>query len=108
MTGSTVSAVKSRLHRARSKLCENIGNIRVQKAGCPDIRRVFSHYLEGELSPDVCAEMQEHVSKCETCETECEQFKEQLKVCSQAPCEVPIEVQTRVKDYLRRYLDRPV
>ena len=105
VTGQTVSAVKSRLHRARVKLRDNIGNAKIRTADCPDIRRVFSQYVEGELSSDVCAKMQDHVLECAICKSECDQLKEQLELCSQAPCEVPIEVQERVKQSLRSHLD---
>lgn len=102
VTDISVSAVKSRLHRARAELRQNLSSQSyAPKPGCPDIRMVFSQHLEGELSADICSTMQEHVDSCAQCAAECDGLKQALNACSSSPCEVPSEVQARVHQALR-------
>lgn len=105
IVGISVSAVKSRLHRARAQLREHLATTPYHpKPGCPDIRKVFSKHLEGELSPDVCATMESHLANCPACATECDGLKQVLGACSTAPCQVPQAVQQRVQAALRSVL----
>jgi len=107
IVGISVPAVKSRLHRARAELREHLATTPYQpQPGCPNIRKVFSEHLEGDLSPDICSTMEAHVANCPACATECDGLKAALNVCSTAPCEVPAAVQQRVHEALRATLDR--
>ena len=93
--GISVSAVKSRLHRARTQLRERLARAPYRpQAGCPNIRQVFSQHLEGDLSRDICATMESHVAQCPICAQECDGLKAALNACVSAPCNVPVEVQT--------------
>jgi len=105
VVGISVPAVKSRLHRARSQLRNHLADTPYRpKSGCPDIRTVFSHHLEGDLSPDICSTMETHLANCSICKTECDGLKAALNACAMAPCEVPQSVQMRVKAALRQAL----
>ena len=103
--GLSLPAIKSRLHRARAELRAQFtsGDYR-PKAGCPDVRRMFSLHLEGELSSSVCASMEAHVSNCEHCAPECNGLRTILNTCSSSPGEVPKDVQDRVQRSLRKVL----
>jgi RNA polymerase sigma-70 factor, ECF subfamily len=106
IVGISVPAVKSRLHRARAQLREHLTATPYRpQPGCPDIRKVFSEHLEGDLSPHVCSTMEAHVASCPICATECDGLKAALNACSTAPCEVPTTVQMRVKAALRQALE---
>jgi RNA polymerase sigma-70 factor, ECF subfamily len=105
IVGLSVSAVKSRLHRARGQLRDHLAEHGYEpQPGCPDIRRVFSEHLEGDLSPDICSTMEAHVEKCSHCAAECDGLKKALNACSTAPCEVPPHVQKQVHEALRAAL----
>jgi RNA polymerase sigma-70 factor, ECF subfamily len=105
VVGITVSAVKSRLHRARADLRATLtAKTYKPRPGCPDIRVVFSKHLEGELSADICSTMEAHVADCGECNAECDGLRSALAVCSSAPCEVPQAVQERVQAALRSAL----
>jgi len=105
VVGISVPAVKSRLHRARAQLREHLATAPYRpQIGCPDIRKVFSEHLEGDLSPDICSSMQAHVANCSTCAAECDGLKAVLNACATAPCEVPPAVQAHVKAALRQAL----
>jgi RNA polymerase sigma-70 factor (ECF subfamily) len=105
VVGISVSAVKSRLHRARADLRAAVAETPYQRnPGCPDIRKVFSQHLEGDLSADICSTMEAHVQTCVVCSAECDGLKQALSACSAAPCEVPQEVQERVQAALKAIL----
>lgn len=103
VTETSVSAVKSRLHRARVELRKFLSGGTPPPTGpeCPNIVETFSRYLEDELTPDVCSTMQAHVDGCPRCAAECNGLKSALNACSSAPCEVPEHVAARVQAALR-------
>jgi RNA polymerase sigma-70 factor (ECF subfamily) len=97
-------AVKSRLHRARAALRAALvaygtpgGGRRAGRTGdgaaararrsprrradCPDIVRILSRHLEGELDPSVCARIERHVAGCMDCGAACETLRGALIAC---------------------------
>lgn len=110
LLGITPAAVKSRLHRARAQVREQIAPVLAEAApppapSCPNIVQKLSRYLEGELSPTDCAVMEHHVRGCEACETRSRTLRRALAICREAREEVvPTEVQNRVRDALRTVL----
>jgi RNA polymerase sigma-70 factor (ECF subfamily) len=112
--GISVQAVKSRLHRARLQVRERIAPLLDVQAApepppeagapCPDIPRLFSRYLEHEIAPAVCAEMEKHLDNCPRCRRACDSLKRTLHLCRTAgtAVEVPPAVQAAVKAALRR------
>jgi RNA polymerase sigma-70 factor (ECF subfamily) len=102
VVGVSASAVKSRLHRARVGLRSTLSpQAYVPKAGCPNIRELFSKHLEGEIDSEICSTMQEHVNDCPDCAAECLGLRTALNACSTAPCEVPQHVQEQVQQAIR-------
>lgn len=106
--GTSVEAVKSKLHRARSGLHRALApRLREDEAakprGCPDVLAMYSQQLEGELSRSLCAKMETHVSSCGHCSDACKTLKENLALCSRLPA-VPKEVQQQVRTALREAL----
>jgi len=110
VTGSTIPAVKSRLHRARTQVRREMVPLlspvpeRRAKQPCPhpDVATLFSRYLEDEISADVCARMEEHLEDCDHCRATCDSLKETLRLCSSGPGhEVPEQVQDAVRGAIR-------
>jgi RNA polymerase sigma-70 factor (ECF subfamily) len=104
VTGLSVAAVKSRLHRARAALRERLlpvvgGEPAVPApATCPDVLTMLSRKLEEDISPDVCAEMEQHVVGCPHCTSLCDSLKRTLAVCKALPTpEVPVQVQEKLR-----------
>lgn len=106
-------AVKSRLHRARLAVREQLapfvqgGDAPARAGQCPDTARMLSRYLEGELSPAVCARMEEHVASCPACGGACASLRAVLGACrdygrQSVPPEMRLAVRTAVKDLLAR------
>jgi RNA polymerase sigma-70 factor (ECF subfamily) len=111
--GLSVEAVKSRLHRARVAVRQRISSVlgtpepapAQPEKPCPDVVELFSRRLEGEISGNVCAELEEHVNSCEPCRARCDSLRATLSLCSQAGEEVPPRIVQSVRDALRRFLE---
>lgn len=108
--GISTQAVKSRLHRARLSVRERVAPLlgipseaASTKETCPDVLTLFSRYLEGEISAEVCAEMERHLEGCSRCRGACDSLKHTLALCrspsSSAP--IPDSVQASVKAAIR-------
>jgi RNA polymerase sigma-70 factor, ECF subfamily len=83
----TERALKSRLHRARVALRTALQPLVTgeefspPKSRCPDIARSWSLNLEGEVSPAVCARLEEHVRGCPECAATCRTMRTMLRQC---------------------------
>ncbi|OFX25919.1 MAG: RNA polymerase subunit sigma-24 [Anaeromyxobacter sp. RBG_16_69_14] len=111
--GLSVEAVKSRLHRARVAVRQHIapalgaaepGALAPAEKACPDVVELFSKRLEGEISGNVCAELEEHLKACDRCRARCDSLRATLSLCSQSGDEVPPRVEQSVRDALQRFL----
>lgn len=113
VTGASVQAVKSRLHRARLAVREQVApllgiptNLPAAPGTCPDVLALFSSHLEGQVSADVCTEMERHIDACPRCKGACDSLKRTLSLCHAAGLAAPIPaaVQASVKVALRNFL----
>ena len=116
VTGASVQAVKSRLHRARLSVRAQIApllgiptDLPAAAGSCPDVLGLFSSHLEGEISPEICAEMEKHIDACSRCKGACDSLKRTLSLChAAAPApQVPANVQASVRIALRNFLTAP-
>ena len=65
---------------------------------CPDVLRLFSQHLEGEIDPGVCAAMEAHLAQCHRCQHACDSLKRTLAMCRQLPTpEVPASLAASIK-----------
>jgi RNA polymerase sigma-70 factor (ECF subfamily) len=110
--GLSVEAVKSRLHRARVAVRERMAPLlgvpepagAVPNPGCPDVVELFSRHLEGEIGGSVCAQLEEHLRRCDHCRSRCDSLRATLSLCSQSGEQVPLRVERSVREALRRFL----
>lgn len=109
----SVAAVKSRLHRARALLREDLARrlgeplAGVPGASCPQVVELVSRRLEGELTAEVCAEVEHHVDDCPRCQVECDGLRRTLAWCRSCPMpQVPADIQRSVRDAARQVLAR--
>lgn len=111
--GVTPQAVKSRLHRARLSVREQVApllgvdlDLPPAPGTCPDVLRMFSQHLEDEISADLCADMERHLDACGRCRGACDSLKRTLALCrtSGPSAEVPASVRASVKKALRTFL----
>ncbi|MPZ21331.1 MAG: sigma-70 family RNA polymerase sigma factor [Luteitalea sp.] len=112
--GLSVQAVKSRLHRARLAVRQRVAPLlsipavaASQTARCPDVLMLFSRHLEGEIAPDVCAEMEAHLERCGHCRGACESLRPMLALCRAIPApEIPASVRESIRDAIRLLLQQ--
>jgi RNA polymerase sigma-70 factor (ECF subfamily) len=113
VVGINVAAVKSRLHRARLSVREQVAArlgtgqaIAPARTTCPDVLTLFSQHLEDEISAEVCEEMERHIATCDRCRAACDSLRRTLALCrtSSAGVEVPPRIQAAVKVALRQAL----
>jgi RNA polymerase sigma-70 factor (ECF subfamily) len=112
VTGLSVAAVKSRLHRARQALRERLlavvggDSARPPAPSCPDVLTLLSKKLEDDVSPELCAEMERHVDGCPHCKGLCDSLKRTLAVCKSFPSpSVPRHVQESLRKTVQAALD---
>lgn len=107
--GISVDALKSRLHRARELLRAALRPMlepmkERDAAGCPDVARLWSKKLEGDLSQGDCSAMEKHLAGCPACGAACEALKKALLACQRVRSEeVPPDIQARVRSAVRAW-----
>lgn len=108
--GLGVQAVKSRLHRARSALREQLSPWLEQSsptAACPDVVELLSRYQEGDVTPEACKTLEAHVDGCRACATRCQSLRTVLAACSATPVPaLSTELRLAVQGQIRRSLQR--
>ena len=111
--GTSVDAVKSRLHRARvavrQELAPALGRQATESprgAMCPDVLMLFSQHLEGQINPSVCATMETHLAQCRQCRDACESLRRTLAMCRQLPTpEVPASLAASIKAAIHTFFN---
>jgi RNA polymerase sigma-70 factor (ECF subfamily) len=111
--GLTPQAVKSRLHRARLSVRQRVApllgvepELPPALETCPDVLTMFSRHLEGEITAELCAEIERHLATCNRCREACDSLKRTLALCRTggSSAEVPAAVRASVKKALRAFL----
>jgi RNA polymerase sigma-70 factor (ECF subfamily) len=114
--GITVEAVKSRLHRARVAVREQVAPVLSHGApepaqsspGCQDVVTMFSRRLEGEIDANACAELEKHLETCDACRGRCDSLRATLGACKAAGrAQVPPEIARSVREALRAFVAKP-
>jgi len=112
--GIGVEAVKSRLHRARLAVRARVAPLLGMPvasvppaSSCPDVLSLFSRHVEGEISADLCAELESHLAGCPGCRARCDTLQRTLAVCKSTPAPaVPEPVQRSVREAMKRFLEQ--
>ena len=113
VTGLTVAAVKSRLHRARVSVRNRLAPLLTPASAppasspalCPDVVDMLSRHLEGEIGSEACAEMEGHVAACPRCQAACDSLRQTLRLCGSVPSpDVPEALQESIRKGIRSLL----
>jgi RNA polymerase sigma-70 factor, ECF subfamily len=109
----SVEAVKSRLHRARTRVREALAPLlgveETTAPGCPDVVALLSARLEGDVTADTCKQMEAHLAGCPRCTGLCDSLRSTLRLCQTAGASRPVAPEVRasvrqaVKDFLGRH-----
>ena len=109
ITGLSVPAVKSRLHRARAALGARVASalgraMPARAPQCPDVLAALSKQIEGDLTPQLCDRLAQHVDGCAACRERCDQLKASLAACRSGESPVPEPIRAAVRDAVRTAL----
>ena len=111
--GTSVDAVKSRLHRARAAVRAELDPVIGAEPhvpsdpACPDIVGVLSRHLEGDIGPDACAAMEQHVATCTSCSNACGSLRSAVELCrSSGRSELTPSAAVRVREIVERVVRR--
>jgi RNA polymerase sigma-70 factor (ECF subfamily) len=113
--GSSVDAIKSRLHRARVAVRRELAPVLGRAASepprgaiCREVLPLFSQHLEGDIDPRVCATMEAHLAQCRHCRAACESLKRILAICRQLPtAEVPPPIAASIRAAIHAVVNQP-
>ena len=103
--GEPVSAVKSRLHRARLQLRAHLaallGEAGADAESCPELAEDLSRYLSREIDQAACAELEAHLARCPRCAEGCAALQSTVSLCRSIPGgAVPAPVRSAVRQAL--------
>jgi RNA polymerase sigma-70 factor, ECF subfamily len=105
VVGIEVGALKSRLHRARMALKQQLAAVLDDNAGelaCADLARELAEYAESDIDKGTCAIIEEHLDRCPQCANACESLRRTVSMCLANPeSEVPGPVKAAVRQALR-------
>ena len=106
VVGIEVGALKSRLHRARFALKQQLAAVldeNPEQAGCPELALELSAYAASEIDQAACDTIEKHLASCSRCAQACESLKRTVSLCRALPGgDVPPAVKTAVRNALRR------
>lgn len=107
-------ALKSRLHRGRLALRRALWayvapeETTARRASeCPETALYFSRFLEGELTPAVCARLASHVAACPRCARVCRSMRATLGACRRLRDAPAPRARRAVRATLREAAGRP-
>jgi len=80
-----------------------------KQIACQHLLKSLSEYIDGELDPQLCAELEQHLCECHDCQVVVDTTRKTLELYhTEAPAEVPGDVRARLfaRLDLARYIDK--
>jgi len=69
---------------------------------CEKFLGELSDYVDGEIDPELCAEIEEHLCECENCRIMVDTLKKTVKLCCGEKCEeLPKKLDKKLNNMLR-------
>jgi RNA polymerase sigma-70 factor (ECF subfamily) len=106
VAGIEVGALKSRLHRARLALKQQLAAVLDEHddaLSCPELAQDLAAYAASEIDQAACEHIEVHLTKCARCAKACDALKRTVSMCRAIPGgEVPAPVKAAVRQALRR------
>jgi predicted anti-sigma-YlaC factor YlaD len=77
------------------------------KKTCRYFCNCLSDYLDGEIGPDECVLIEEHLSKCPPCATIYKSLKATVDLCcAGVSADMPPDVSARLRRFLREHCEK--
>lgn len=74
---------------------------------CHDYIQGLNEYLDGEVSPELCDEIEKHIGECENCRIMVDTLKQTVTLCREGKEEkLPVQLESKLKDILKEHWDR--
>ena len=68
---------------------------------CDDLIQNLSDYIDGELEPELCKELEKHLKGCRNCRLMVDSMKMTVKLCKDGRCvDLPPELDKRLNQKL--------
>ncbi len=69
---------------------------------CPDYVNDLSDYLDGELDPSLCEEIEKHIGHCENCRIMVDTMKQTVTLCREGkPERLPSSLEDKLGNLLK-------
>lgn len=73
---------------------------------CPDYINDLNDYLDGGVSPELCAEIEAHIGQCDNCRIMVDTLKQTVSLCREGEQEaLPTIIEDKLKSLLKRRWD---
>jgi anti-sigma factor RsiW len=74
---------------------------------CPDYINDLNDYLDDGVSPELCAEIEAHIGRCDNCRIMVDTLKQTVTLCREGkPEPLPPELETRLNLLLKDRWDK--
>lgn len=74
---------------------------------CPDYIHSLNDYLDGDVSPELCAEIEKHIGECQNCRIMVDTLKQTVKLCREGREEtLPAVLETKLNNLLKKRWDK--
>ncbi len=75
---------------------------------CRELFERLSEYVDGELSQEICQEIQRHMEGCDPCVAFAKTLKKTADLCRRLPSQpIPREVAADLRTFLATHLPKP-
>lgn len=75
---------------------------------CRELFERLSEYVDGELSQEICQEIQRHMEGCDPCVAFAKTLKKTADLCRRLPSQpIPPQVAAELRTFLANHLARP-
>ena len=109
VVGIEVGALKSRLHRARMALREQLAGVMDARTTepCRELSHDLAAYAAADLDQSTCAIIEAHLAQCPHCAGACDRLKRTVSLCRSIPGErVPPAVRDAVRAAILDAIER--
>lgn len=77
--------------------------VECHEMGCKEILEKLSEYIDGELDPKICQDLEHHMKDCNPCLLFIDSLKKTITLYKYASAEpLPKEVHLRLHEYLKK------
>jgi len=73
---------------------------------CNEYIQDINDYLDGEIAPELCDEIDKHIGECKSCRLMVDSMKMTVKLCREGmPEDLPPELQNKLSSLLKKRWD---